>query len=77
MPFTVVFNDDGTIIDCFNGAHNDPNLQRLPNRGIGHLSTALQNHTPTTSASVTIIVIPLSTGGDDPCVMQGGQLWCP
>jgi hypothetical protein len=78
MAFTVVFNDDGTISNVFKGTHGGPPADRVhPDpAGIGHLPAVLQGSTVSNTVYVQIIVTVPDKGGADPCIIQGGQLWC-
>jgi hypothetical protein len=71
MPFTVVFNDNGTIASVTpEGAKTS-----LTPISAAELPQILHNVTVLYS-TITQIIIANSSGASDPCVLQGGDLYC-
>jgi hypothetical protein len=76
MPFTVVFNDDGTIFKVYDinkavdatGEQHDHGIIDLPNQ--------LNGKTINCVTHVAIVITEPVSGQADPCIMQGTRLYC-
>ena len=70
MAFTVVFNDDGTIFQVRDQSGT------IINQSTNTLEKELKGKTVTAITTTEIIITAPVGGQDDPCIKQGGQLFC-
>jgi hypothetical protein len=79
MPFTVVFSDSGEVLKVFSVDKISPGdgTNEVPKMGIEDLASRLNNQIVLDTNSVLILqTFDTASASGDPCIIQGGQLWC-
>jgi hypothetical protein len=76
MPFTVLFSDAGQVLRVFSVDKITSGGDEVFPVGIGGLTDSLRGKIVLDTKTVQILQIFDPSEIDDPCIIQGGQLWC-